>query len=136
MSRTYVPTLGKQSTLAILCVLAEVPSVTEIVISFDELNSITFSQTKLVVTSGFEIICCELSARRQCGKFLIECLRKRLPCIGDRYDSRMTSSNSPGSAVFGDEPRCLYAITLSVCLAPPRSLASSSVSFHRRRLSA
>ena len=48
-----------------------------------------------------------------------------------RDDSRMTSSISPGRAFFGDAPGCLYAI-VARRLAPPGSLASGSVWFHRR----
>ena len=50
-------TLGEQACLVGLRMFAQIPSVSKVVIPFNELDPVTLGQAELIITSGLKIIC-------------------------------------------------------------------------------
>ena len=50
-------TLGEQACLVGLRMFAQVPSISKVVIPFNELDPVTLRQAELIITSGLKIIC-------------------------------------------------------------------------------
>lgn len=104
-------TFRKQPCLTALCVLAKVPAITKIVVTFYEFDPFAFRQAQLIGAACLEVICpsyrvnliCETCSALPRNAVILKPHKRK-------GHLRTTNKTSPGKACFGDPPRCLNAI--------------------------